>query len=134
MEELTLDHMMNRQENLNSLEYAGLEYTFQRIIHEYENRLQIPVEYQTSVSAITRRLPYGLEIFSYESNGLYIIEGFAIRNIIVDGSVCAIVGFFTNGRVITGCYDDECDTVIDITPFLDEASIDIDWLISKIKQ
>ena len=57
------NELTNRNNALTSLEYAGLEALFQRIINAYEDTLGIREADLTPVSQITRRTDRGIEVF-----------------------------------------------------------------------
>lgn len=118
---------------LTSLEYSGLENLFQRIVSAYEDYLRIPIEDQTPAAEITRRTDTGIDIFDGAHN-LYVIEGFAIKSIFVIDDQCVMAGFSTMGKDPDDCFNNDPDTLIDITPFLDMRYIDIIWLIYSIYQ
>lgn len=127
----TNEKEIDRNNTLTSLEYAGLETLFQRIVSTYEDYLGVPLEDQTPVPQIIRRTGKGIEIFD-GAYDLYLIEGFAVREIYKQYDTCIMAGFHTDGQKIEDCFDNPSDILIDLTPFLDEQYIDIDWLIEKI--
>lgn len=116
---------------LTSLEYAGMESVFQRIVSAYEDYQSIPLESHTPTDQITRRMCRGIEIHDGEYN-LYLIEDFAVRTIFTVEGLCVMSGFRTDGRDLSECQGSGSDTIIDITEFLDCSYIDIDRLVEKI--
>ena len=124
---------MNANMNtLTSLEYAGLEGLMERIITTYEDSLCIPCEEQTPVSEITRRTADGIEIFD-GAYDVYILDDFVIKELTCQDRLCELKGFSINGRNIEDCEDEDYIT-IDISILLDEAHIDLDWLMEQINQ
>ena len=117
---------------LTSLEYAGLESLMERIITTYEDSLGITFEEQTPVSEITRRTTDGIEIFdgAYDA---YILDDFAIKELTCQDGLCELKGFSINGRNIEDCEDEDYIT-INISILLDEAYIDLAWLMEQINQ
>lgn len=117
--------------SLTSLEYAGMESVFQRIISAYEDYQNIPPESHTPTDQITRRTCHGIEIYDGEYN-LYLIEDFAVKSIFTIENLCVISGFRADGSNLSDCQNSDVDTLIDITEFLDCNYIDIDRLVDKI--
>lgn len=121
-----------RKKPLTNLEYCGLENLLHRIITTYEDFLGISNEDQTPIVETTRWTDNSIEIFNGEYD-LYIIEGFAIKNLFVIDNQCVMSGFYTNGKEIEDFCNNTPDTLIDLTEFLNGQYIDIDLLIKKIK-
>ena len=121
----------NMNHTLTSLEYAGLETLFQRIVNAYEGSQGIREEEQTPVSQITRRTGQGIEVFD-GAYDIYRIEDFAVKEIYKEGDTCILAGFKMDGQDIEKCFDNDADTSIDITPFLDESYIDLEWLMEQL--
>lgn len=121
----------NMNHTLTSLEYAGLETLFQRIVNAYEGSLGIREEEQTPVSQITRRTERGIEIFD-GAYDLYQVEDFAVKEIYKEGDTCILAGFKMNGRDMEECFDNDADIAVDITPLLDESYIDLEWLLESL--
>lgn len=121
---------MKTMNTLTSLEYAGLESLMERIITAYEEHLGISYEEQTPVSEITRRTADGIEIFdgAYDA---YVLDDFVIKELTYQDGLCELKGFYLNGRDIEDC-EDENYMAVDISILLDEAYIDIDWLMEQI--
>lgn len=123
--------LVNRNNTLTSLEYAGLEALFQRIINAYEDTLGIREADFTPVSQITRRTERGMEVFD-GTYDVYEIDGFAVTGLYKEGDTCKLTGFSMAGQKIEDCFDNEADVSIDITPFLDEDYIDLEWLTEQL--
>ena len=124
--------MNNNMNTLTSLEYAGIESLIERIVSAYEDSFSIPYEEQTPVSEITRRTADGIEIFdgAYDA---YVLDDFVIKELTYQDGLCELKGFFLNGRDIEDCEDDDY-MAIDISILLDEAYINLDWLMEQINQ
>ena len=120
------NELTNRNNALTSLEYAGLEALFQRIINAYEDTLGIREADLTPVSQITRRTGQGIEVF----NGAY--DVYAMNGLYKEGNTCKLAGFSMDGQDIEECFDNEADRFIDITPLLDEDYIDLEWLMESL--
>lgn len=124
---------MNEEKNLSSLQYAGLEYVFQKIIDTYENEYLGTEFYgHTPVSQITRRTSDGLLVFDGAFN-LYAIEDFALKGLHAVGDSCILFGFKMDGE-LEECFGHQPDLFIDITELVDEKEIDIDYLLGKLEQ
>lgn len=125
------NELTNRNNTLTSLEYAGLEALFQRIINVYEDTLGIREADLTLVSQITRRTGQGIEVFN-GAYDVYEINGFAITGLYKEGDTCKLEGFSMEDQAIEDCFDNEADISIDITPLLDEDYIDLEWLMESL--
>lgn len=125
------NELTNKNNTLTSLEYAGLEALFQRIINAYEDTLGIREADLTLVSQITRRTGQGIEVFN-GAYDVYEINGFAITGLYKESDTCKLAGFSMEGQDIEECFDNEADISIDITPLLDEDYIDLEWLMDSL--
>lgn len=125
------NELTNRNNALTSLEYAGLEALFQRIINAYEDTLGIREADLTPVSQITRRTDRGIEVFD-GAYDVYEMNGFAITELYKEGDTCKLAGFSMKGQAIEDCFDNEADRFIDITLLLDEDYIDLEWLMESL--
>lgn len=127
--------MMDMKQNsiLTSLEYAGLEALFQRIINACEDTMGIHEADFTPVSQITRRTNNGIEVWDGEHN-IYQIRDFAVKAIYKEGDTCKLTGFSMAGQKIEDCFGNEADVSIDITPLLDEDYIDLEWLTEQLSR
>lgn len=125
------NELTNRNNSLTSLEYAGLEALFQRIINAYEDTLGIHEADLTPVSQITRRMDQGIEVADGEYN-IYQMGDFAVKAIYKEGDTCKLMGFNMDGKRPDSCRDHKADTAIDITPLLDEDYIDLEWLMELL--
>ena len=125
------NELTNKNNTLTSLEYAGLEALFQRIINVYEDTLGIREADLTLVSQITRRTGQGIEVFN-GAYDVYEINGFAITGLYKESDTCKLAGFSMEGQDIEECFDNEADISIDITPLLDEDYIDLEWLMDSL--
>ena len=125
------NELTNKNNTLTSLEYAGLEALFQRIINAYEDTLGIREADLTPVSQITRRTDRGIEVFD-GAYDVYEMIGFAITGLYKEGDTCKLAGFSMDGQDIEECFDNEADRFIDITPLLDEDYIDLEWLMESL--
>lgn len=125
--------MMKKEKNLSSLQYAGLEYVFQKIIDTYEKEYlgAEPYDY-TPISQITRRTSDGLLVFDGAFD-LYMIEDFAIKGLYAIEDSCILFGFKMNSEP-EECCDRQSDLFVDITELADEKEIDIDYLLNKLEQ
>ena len=125
--------MMKKEKNLSSLQYAGLEYVFQKIVDTYESEYLGAESYgRTPVSQITRRTTDWLLVFDGAFD-LSMMEDFAIKGLYaVDGS-CILSGFKMDSDP-EECFDRQPDLFVDITELVDEKEIDIDYLLSKLEQ
>ncbi len=128
-----MKNTIKKETNLTGIEYAGLESLFQRIVETYEEEcLGIPHEDQTPVSQIIRRTASGIEVFD-GAYDLYLLGGFAVRSLYVMDGHCIMAGFHTQGMDAEECFDREGDILLDLTEFLDESYIDLEWLFNKIR-
>ena len=125
------NELTNRNNALTSLEYAGLEALFQRIINAYEDTLGIREADLTPVSQITRRTDRGIEVFD-GAYDVYEMNGFAITGLYKEGDTCKLTGFSMAGQKIEDCFGNKADVSIDITPLLDEDYIDLEWLTEQL--
>ena len=121
----------NKSNSLTSLEYAGLEALFQRIINTYEDTLGIREADLTPVSQMTRRTDRGIEVFD-GAYDVYKMDRFAITGLYKEEETCKLEGFSMEGQNIKDCFDNEADISIDITPLLDESYIDLEWLMELL--
>ncbi len=119
--------------HLSSLEYAGLESLFQRIIDTYEAEyLGIEPCSHTPVSQITKRTSDGILVLD-GSFDLYPIKNFAVKGLYAIGDCCILSAFRMDSEP-EECFDHETDLFIDITKFLDEHTVDMDYLLDKLEK
>lgn len=124
---------MGKQNYLSSLEYAGLEYVFQKIIDTYENEYFGTESYEhTPVSEITRRNRAGLSVFDGVFN-MYQIGDYAIKGVYAVLGCCILSGFKIDGD-LEECFVRQADLFINITELLDEKTVDIDYLLEKLEE
>lgn len=125
--------MMKKEKNLSSLQYAGLEYVFQKIVDTYESEYLDTESYgRTPVSQITRRTSDGLLVFDGAFD-LYAMEDFAIKGLYAVGDSCILSAFKMDSDP-EECFECQSDLFVDITELVDEKEIDIDYLLSKLEQ
>lgn len=119
--------------HLSSLEYASLESVFQKIIDVYEAEyIGVEPYDHTPASQITQKTRDGILVFDGSFN-LYPIKNFAIKGLHVIGDRCILSAFRMDSEP-EECFNHQADLFIDITEFLDEPTVDMDYLLYKLEK
>ena len=116
----------------DKIRYEGLTSILQRIVTAYEDYLGLPLEFRTDIRTIT--LHGDNKIIVGNNDDRYAIEGYILTAITEQQDCCMLIGYKAKGSFSYNTNDIGAIRCIDISSFVDNSFIDIEWLIDRIKK